>query len=390
MYRVHADVLDLSGWGMGMLTNTKIKRFRARDKIYREIDSDGLYIAIRPSGVKVWQLRVYKPKESIITLGEWPSLSIEDARLERDQLKKRENYGVVCFKEVANAWWLNKNYASEKNKKLEWRRIENYLLPTLGGMNMADIRPRHILPILKSIELSGHLELARRIRSLASYIFRYGIVNLFCDDDPAAMLVGATKKPVVKHFPAIVDEVGFSDLLRRIDDASYLMPQTKYALQFAPFVFVRSSELRLAVPSEFDFNKMLWSIPFSNMKKKRDHLVPLHKAAAVYVQRALQFGGDDFVFSGHRKGRPLSENTLNQALRSIGYAKEDITFHGFRSSFSTLAREVLRLDEDLIERQLAHVVGGAVKSIYDRSYKLEERTEMMNAWGDYLVYLKKG
>jgi len=372
-----------------MLTNTKIKRLRPREKLYREIDSDGLYIEVKPNGKKYWRLRIFKPKPKMMSLGEWPSVDIDMARIERDQAKAALEYGAHVFEAVARDWHAHKNYSSEKNKKLEWRRIENYLLPTLGDMRVAEIKPKHILPILKTIERSGHLELARRVRALASRVFRYAVVNLMCEHDPAGVLLGATKKPITKNMAAIVDEVGFADLLKSIDNASRLSPSVKFALQFAPFVFVRSNELREAVFDEFDFNKLLWTIPADRMKMKRDHVVPLHPAAVGFVRDAYSFSRDNYVFSGAKAGRPLSENTLNHALRSLGYDKSAVTFHGFRSSFSTLAREELRLDEDLIERQLAHSVGNSVKAAYDRSYKLEERIKMMHQWGDYLVKLKK-
>ena len=373
-----------------MLNKTAIKRLRPRDKMYRILDGDGLYLEVRTNGEKYWRFRFKKldGKNTMVSLGRYPDIGIEESRIERDFRRRQLLYGDISFAEVSRQWHEHKHYNSEKNSMLEWSRVDNYLIPRLGRMKITEIRPANILPILKTIEASGHLELARRVRSIASQIFRYGVVNLMCDSDPAGLLVGATKRPVVRHMPAITDEVGFKGLLQAIEKADSLMPSVKFCLQVAPYVVLRSGEIRHIRPDQIDFDKRLLVIPADIMKTKKDHLVPLHSSVVRLLELALELSNDDFIFPGARRGRPISENTLNMALRSLGYDKDTAVFHGFRSSFSTLGREVHRFEDDLIERQLAHIDRNAVRAAYDRSHRLEERTAMQRLWGDYLDRLK--
>lgn len=358
--------------------------------MYRILDGDGLYIEVRTNGEKYWRFRFKKldGKSTMVSLGRYPDIGIEEARIERDFRRRQMLYGDISFAEVSRQWHEHKNYNSEKNSMLERSRVENYLIPRLGRMKIAEIKPANILPILKTIEASGHLELARRVRSIASQIFRYGVVNLMCDSDPAGLLVGATKRPVVRHMPAITDEAGFKGLLQAIEKADSLMPSVKFCLQVAPYVVLRSGEIRHIRPDQVDFDKRLLVIPADIMKTKKDHLVPLHSSVVRLLELALEFSNDDFIFPGARPGRPISENTLNMALRSLGFDKDTAVFHGFRSSFSTLGREVHRFEDDLIERQLAHIDRNAVRAAYDRSHRLEERTAMQRLWGEYLDRLK--
>ena len=376
--------------GVTVLTNTKIKKLKAKDKVYRVLDTDGLLLEVRLSGSLWWRYRFVKSdgKRSMISLGEYPTVSIDAARKERDR-RKAQGVDEIEFRDVARQWFDAQNYTSVKNKDLMWRRIERYILPTLGKIAIAHIRPKHVLPILKAIERSGHLELARRVRTIISQIFRYGVVNLYCDSDPAYLLQGATKTPTVKHMAAIVDEAGFADLLRRIDAADSLSPSVKFCLEVAPYVFLRSGEIRNSIPSHLDLEKKLWTLPGEFMKLDKDLVVPLHDSVIESIENALTFSDGDFIFTGQRKGRPLSENTLNVALRSLGYSTGDLTFHGFRTSFSTLGREILKFEDELIERQLAHVEKNNVRAAYDRSHRLDERIIMMQRWGDYCDQLRQ-
>jgi integrase len=372
-----------------LLTNTKIKKLKSSDKVYRVLDTDGLFLEVRLSGSLWWRYRFVKAdgKRSMISLGEYPAVSIEAARKERDG-RKAQGPDEISFRDVARQWFNHQNYTSVKNNDLMWRRIERYILPALGNMPISHIRPKHVLPILKAIERSGHLELARRVRTIISQVFRYGVVNLHCDSDPAYLLQGATKAPTVKHMAAIVDEAGFADLLRRIDAADSLSPSVKFCLEVAPYVFLRSGEIRNSIPSHLDIKNKLWTLPGEFMKLDKDLVVPMHASVIEAVESALLFSDGDFIFTGQRKGRPLSENTLNVALRSLGYSKDDLTFHGFRSTFSTLGREVLKFEDELIERQLAHVEKNNVRAAYDRSHRLDDRIIMMQRWGDYLDHLR--
>ena len=371
-----------------MLNNTKIQRLKPKDKLYRLLDYDGLYIEIKPNGGKFWRYRFKKAdgKYSMVSLGAFPEIKTEEARKLRDEYLVPSDTHSYCFEHVALDWLEHKNYKSDKNRLLIQRRIEKRLLPTLGKMDIADIKPKDVLPILKGIEQEGHLELARRIQNVASQIFAYAIRNLLCETNPAQVLQGATKKPTITPMPAIVDESGFSHLLQSIDESEHLSAQIKLCLQIAPYVFLRSESMRIARPEHINFQEKLWVIPKDKMG--REHLVPLTDTVIELLKQALEITDGDFIFAGMRKGRPLSENTLNVAIRSLGFDKSTHVFHGFRSSFSTLAREKLRIENELIELQLGHIEKNKVRAAYDRSERLEERREIMQHWSDYLGNLR--
>lgn len=375
-----------------MLTNTKIKQMKPKDVLYREIDSNGLYIEVRTSGKKYWRVRAnIKGKETMKSLGEYPQIEIKEARLLRDDLllelrsKGDEN---PLFKKVALEWLEHKDYRGERNKDIVLRRFENYIFPVLGELELKEIKPSDILPLLKSIEASGFLELAIRVQNIISQVFKYGARNLMCESDPAGLLAGATRKPKVRPMPAIVDYEGFKDLLRRIEQADRLYKPIHFCLRLAPYVALRSGEMRALSPNDVDLVNKTIVIPEAHTKMGRSHIVPLSEGALNIVKEALCYSTNELLFPGIRNGRPISENSLNVALRALGYPKGEVVFHGFRSSFSTLGREILRFDSNLIERQLAHIESNKVIRAYDRSFKLEERTEMMDEWGVFIDGLK--
>ncbi|MDG6777274.1 integrase arm-type DNA-binding domain-containing protein [Thiomicrorhabdus sp. zzn3] len=373
-----------------MLTISKIQRLKRPPKLERHLDADGLYLELSPSGSKNWRYRYknFNGSWTMKSLGSHPETSLERARELRDDFKSIKDYQEVTFEQAALEWLDFKGYSSEKNKQIVLRRIENYLLPELQGMILSHIRPRDILPVLKQLEARGYLDLARRVQNIASQIFKYGVQNLYCESNPAQPLQGCTKKPKVKHMPAIVDEKGFAELIKSIELAEHLMPSVKLCLQIAPYVFLRSESIRMAKPEHIDLQNKLWVIPKDKMG--REHWMPLTNPMIEILEQAIQLSDGDYLFNGARPRKPLSENTLNVALRSIGVDKEVHVFHGFRSSFSTLAREQLRLADDLIELQLGHIEGNKVKAAYDRSQRLEERREIMQVWSDYLGKLSNG
>lgn len=372
-----------------MLTTTKINRFKTPVKIERHIDSNGLYLEVSPAGSKSWRYRYknFVGSWTMKSLGAYPQVSLERARELRDELKNVAEYKVVTFEQAASEWLEYKGYSSSKNRQIVQRRIKNYLLPKLGGMTLSHIKPRDILPILKQIEVRGYLELARRVQNICSQVFKYGVQNLYCETNPAEPLQGCTKKPRVRHMPAITEEKAFAHLLQSIDHAEHLMPSVKLCLQVAPFVFLRSESIRMAKPEHIDFDRKLWIIPKDKMG--REHWTPLSVHLIRLLELALDQSDGEYLFNGSRPGRPLSENTLNIALRSIGINKNTHVFHGFRSSFSTLAREHCRLNGDIIELQLGHIESNQIKAAYDRSQRLEERREMMESWSIYLAQLQQ-
>lgn len=209
-----------------MLTNSKINRLKKPSKLERHLDSDGLYLELTPSGSKNWRYRYknFSGSWTMKALGSYPQITLERARELRDDFKTVKDYQEVSFEQTALEWLDFKGYASEKNRQIVLRRIETYLLPELGGMMLSQIRPKHLLPILKQLESRNYLELARRVQNIASQIFKYGVQNLYCETNPAEPLQGCTKKPKVKHMPAITCHVEFAQLLRLIDQADHLMP----------------------------------------------------------------------------------------------------------------------------------------------------------------------
>ena len=370
-----------------MLTISKINRIKTPSKLVRHLDSDGLYLEVTTSGSKRWRYRYrnYDDKWTMKALGQYPHIDLDQARELRDEFKSVAQYKLVSFELAASEWLEYKGYTSSKNKQIIKRRIENYLLPKLGAKSLSHIKPSDILPILKQIEARGFLELARRVQNIASQIFKYGVQNLYCETNPAEPLQGCTKKPTVRHMSAIIEERAFANLLNTIDNAEYLMPSVKLCLQVAPYVFIRSESIRMAKPEHIDFKRKLWIIPKDKMG--REHWIPLTEPVIKLLKLAVAQSDGDYLFNGSRPHKPLSENTLNIALRSLGIDKDIHVFHGFRSSFSTLAREHCRLDGDLIELQLGHIEGNKVMAAYDRSMRLEERRELMGAWSSYLVSL---
>ena len=371
-----------------MLTTTKINRLKTPGKVERHVDANGLYLELTPAGSKIWRYRHknHAGAWTMKSLGNYPQVPLERARELRDEFQNIALYKVVTFKDTASEWLQYKGYSSSKNQYITQRRIENYLLPKLGNMAMTHVKPLDVLPILKQIEARGHLELARRVQNIISQIFKFGVQNLYCETNPAAPLQGCTKKPQITNMPAITEEKAFANLLNRIDYAEHLQPSVKLCLQVAPHVFLRSASIRTAKPEHVDLEKKLWIIPKDKMG--REHWIPLTDPSVRLLKLALDQSDGEFLFNGSRPHRPLSENTLNLALRSIGIKKEVHVFHGFRSSFSTLSREHLRLADDLIELQLGHVEGNKVKAAYNRSLRLEERREMMETWSAYLEGLK--
>jgi len=371
-----------------VLNNTKVKQLKPSESVYRMLDSDGLYVEIKPNGRKFWRHRFRKLDGgyTMTSLGEFPSVTIEAARKLRDASTVAAQYHKNSFEQVARDWIAYKNYVSDKNRDLVWRRIEARLLPNLGKKNIAEIKPQDVLPMLKQIEKEGHLELARRVQNIAAQIFKYAVQNLMCETNPAAVLLGATKMPTIKSMPAIINEPGFRWLLNTIWSAEHLSPNIHYALKIAPYVFLRSESLRLARIEDIDFNEKVWLIPKDKMQ--RQHLIPLPDPLVALLKEAVEYSYDGLIFPGMRKGRPLSENTLNQALRSLGVDKDRHVFHGFRSSFSTLSRERLRIDSDLIELQLGHIEKNKVRAAYDRSLRIDERRELMQTWVEYIDGLR--
>lgn len=260
----------------------------------------------------------------------------------------------------------------------------------LGKRPVADITPQELLHELRKHERRGRLETAKQLRSFAGQVFRYAAATARAERDPAQLLQGALTSPTVKHFAAITDPVEFGALLRAIDDYQG-DPSVMYALKLTPHVFQRPGEIRQMEWTEIDFEKAVWMIPTTRMKMREPHTVPLSRQAVVILREMRTLSGSGrYVFPSVRtRARPISDNTVNAALRRMGYSKEQMTAHGFRTSASSLLNKSGKWNPDAIERALAHMVPGIIRRIYNQSAYWGERVEMAQWWSDYLEELRK-
>jgi integrase len=272
------------------------------------------------------------------------------------------------------------------------RWLLDFALPAFGDRPIVDITARELLALLRQIEGRGLYETARRLRSTCGMVFRYAIATGRAERDPSMDLRGALTTPQVSHRATIVDPSGIGALLRAIEGFDG-QPTTLAALRLAPYVFVRPGELRQAEWAEFDLDGTVWSIPAKKMKMRRAHRVPLARQAVAILEELREITGSGrWLFPSVRSSaRPISENTLNAALRRLGYGTEEMCVHGFRGMASTRLNEIGRWNPDAIERQLAHQEANAVRRAYTHNAEFwSERVLMMQAWADYLDGLRQG
>lgn len=393
------------------LSDAAIRAANPEKAQFKLHDSGGLFLIVRPSGGKLWRLKFrHLGKEQQLSLGRYPDVGLADARDRRDQARKiiaaggnpafeKKREAVAASVSAANTF---KAVADEFIAKREREGLKaittgkaNWLLSqldsALGQRPISEIEAYELLAVLKRVELSGRYETARRLLAFAGRVFRYAVATTRAKRNIAADLQGALTAPVVKHHAAIIDPKGVGALLRAIDGFEG-QPVTQWALRLAPHVFVRPGELRQAEWAEFDLDAALWRIPASRMKMKREHVVPLSaQAVGILTEAHGLTGAGRFVFPGQRTPRrPMSENTLNAALRRLGYSADEMTSHGFRSTASTLLNESGKWSADAIERALAHGDTDGVRAAYHRGAHWAERVRMAQWWSDHLDALRKG
>ena len=388
------------------LTNLKVDKAKPKDKQYKLADERGMYLLVHPKGGKWWRLDYrFKGKRKTLSLGTVPEVSLKEARKKRDEARSILEDGVDpsyyrasaktpgedSFEVVAREWYEKfQGQWAESHAVKTLGRLEKDILPWVGSRPIDAIEPPELLRIFRRAENRGALDTAHRIQQIASRIFRYGVATGRCLRDPTTDLRGALPPARSAHFATITDPKEIGGLLRALDGyrGSHI---TRCALQLAPLVFVRPGELRRAEWAEINLNDAEWRIPAVKMKMKRDHIVPLSKQATHFLEDIQPLTGNQkYVFpSMLTAGRAMSENTVNSALRRLGYTKGEITGHGFRSMASTLLNEN-GWTPDAIERQLAHVEGNSVRAAYNYAEHLEERRRMMQWWADYLDGLKFG
>lgn len=384
---------------------------KTTDKPYKLGDAGGLYLEVTPSGGKWWRLKYrYGGKEKRLSLGVYPDVSLKDARQRRDDARKllandvdpAENRKATkaakveragnSFEVIAREWYAKNspNWAENHGKRI-LQRLERDLFPWIGGRPIAEITAPELLAALRRIEARGAVETAHRAHQNCGQVFRYAIATGRAERDPSPDLKGALPPMKQTHLAAITDPKAIGALLRAIDDYQGQFV-TKCALRLAPLVFVRPGELRKAEWAEFDLDKAEWNIPAERMKMREPHLVPL-SAQAVEILRELHAltGGGKYVFPGARtNGRPMSDNAILAALRRMGFAKDEMSGHGFRAMARTILDEVLQVRPDYIEHQLAHAVRDPNGRAYNRTAHLAERRKMMQLWADYLDKQKAG
>ena len=398
------------------LTDIKIRSAKPGDKAYKLFDSGGLYLEVSPGGSKYWRWKYrFGGKEKRLAFGVYPDVSLKAAREKRDigrkqigsgidpgEARKAEKIaqaGAESFEAIAREWhakfspgWV----ASHGDRIL--RRLEKDVFPWLGKRPVGEIKAAELLSVLRRIESRGALETTHRTMQNCGQVFRYAVATGRAERDPTGDLHGAIPPPKEKHHASITDPKRIAELLRAIDAyQGYFV--TKCALQLAPLVFVRPGELRHAQWQEFDLEKPEWRIPAERMKMREQHIVPLARQAVEILRELEPLTNRVFpsrpnalryVFPSPRTHeRAMSENAVLAALRRMGYTKEEMTGHGFRSMASTLLHEQ-GWNHQVIERQLAHAERNAVSAAYNFAEHLPERRKMMQAWADYLDGLKAG
>lgn len=386
------------------LTDTAIRNARPREKTYKLGDGDGLVLLVNPNGSKWWRLR-YRigGREKMLSFGVYPDVSLKRARERRSDARELIADGrdpVVqrlsekaaqehTFEIIAREWLAlqQKSLGAVTYNKARWM-LETFVLPDLGKRPITQITAPELLGVLRKIEARGINETAKRTKQKCGQVFRYAIATGRAERDVSADLRGALAPVVSRHHAAITEPVRVGELLRAIYGYEG-QPITACALKLAPLVFVRPGELRAAQWSEFDLDRAEWRIAAERMKMGEEHVVPLSKQALELVSEHQPLTGTcRFLFPSFRSfARPMSENTINAALRRLGYSTEEMTGHGFRSLASTCLNE-LGWAPDIIELQLAHAERNKVRAAYNRATRLAERRKMMQDWADYLDKLR--
>ncbi len=392
------------------LTEIAVRSAKARARPVRLFDSGGLYLEIAPSGGKWWRFKYrFTEKEKRLSLGVYPEVSLKAAHAKRDEARRLLADGIDpsehrqqsksalalkaanSFETIAREWFakFSENWVDTHSTKII-RRLERDLFPWLGARPINSITAPELLSALRRIESRGALETSHRAMQNCGQVFRYAVATGRAERDPTGDLRGALPPVKEKHHASIRDPKAIGALLRAIDGYEGALV-TKCALRLAPLLFVRPGELRKAEWTEFNLDAAEWRIPAERMKMREQHIVPLStQAVAILRELHALTGARRYVFPGARtNGRPMSENTVNAGLRRLGYAKDEMTGHGFCSIASTLLNEQ-GWHRDAIERQLAHAERDNVRAAYNFAEHLPERRKMMQAWADYLDGLKAG
>ena len=388
----------------GKLTDTTIRAAKPADKPFKLFDGGGLFLLVTPAGGRLWRLKYrHGGKEKGLAFGAYPVITLKAARERAIDARrlladgvdpaqaKAKTAGAHSFETIAREWHAKfaPTWTAAHGARII-TRLELNVFPWIGARPVGEITAPELLAVLRRIEARGRLETAHRAHQNCGTVFRYAVATGRAERDPSGDLRGALPPATKRHHAAIVEPKAVAELLRAVDSYTGSLV-TACALKLAPLVFVRPGELRRAEWAEIDLDAAEWRIPAAKMKMREAHTVPLSRQA-VAILRELQplTGRGQYVFSGARSAdRPMSENTVNAALRRLGYDKDTMTGHGFRSLASTILHEQ-GWPSDIIERQLAHAERNKIKAAYNRAQHLPERRRMMQAWADYLDGLRAG
>ncbi|MFR6722048.1 tyrosine-type recombinase/integrase [Klebsiella pneumoniae] len=405
------------------LTDIKAKNAKPLEKEYKLTDGFGMFLRVTPKGSKYWQMAYrFEGKQKLFSIGVYPAVSLSDARQRRDEARRLLAQGIDpnakkqaeakelkakrdntrSFRTVAKAWFATKTKWSDDYGDAVWKRLETYVFPVIGDKDVAELDTGDLLVPVKKVEALGYLEVAMRIQQYITAILRHAVQQKLIRHNPAYDMEGAVQKPQTEHRPALeLEEI--PQLLNKI--AEYKGRRlTILAIQLNLMIFIRSSELRFARWSEIDFKSKLWVIPeqreaIENVKHstrgakmKRKHFVPLCKQAMKILKEIRQLtyeeGQDDgLIFTGcYDSFKPMSENTINKALRNMGYdTKQDICGHGFRTLACSALIESGLWSEDAVELQMSHKESNSVRAAYTHKAKhLDQRRLMLQWWADYL------
>lgn len=390
------------------LSDIKIRNLKSREKPYKVSDFEGLFILVKVSGAKSWRFKYRTDgKERLLVIGDYPAVSLAKARIARDTAKAQLADGLdpneskqdekrirleakgQTFERIGEAF-LDKQRKEMKSEatlsKTEYHlKLAN---SDFGCKPITEITAPMILKTLRKVEAKGNYETAHRLRARIGSVFRYAVASGIAENDPTYALRDALIRPTRVHRAAITDPKQLGQLLKAIQSFDG-QATTRIGLELLAILAQRPGEIRNAKWQEFDFEVNVWAIPAEKMKMRRDHLVPLPARAIELLNdlKAMNNNGEHLFPSLRTWKRPMSENTLNAALRRMGYSGEEMTAHGFRASFSTLANESELWHPDAIERALAHVEKNEVRRAYARGEHWEERVKLADWWASYLAEL---
>lgn len=390
------------------LTDVKIRQTKPSDKPIKLTDSNGLYLEVKPTGSKLWRYRYRLPdgsgklKENVFAIGEYPALSLSDARAERDAARELVKSGrhPAHVRQAAKASQIKQNANTLEaigrewleKKQPQWKpytykqasyALEKNVFPSFGSLPIRDVSAQDILTVMQRMEERGAIVLAMQVRQWCSAIFRYAASTLRADYDPAAALKGALHRPEINHSRPLSPE-DIADLKAKL--LAYNGNRTTViAIWLLMYLFTRTAELRLAAWSEFSIEAAEWRIPAGRMKMKRMHVVPLPAQALALLKELHRItGAGELLFPNARRPEAsISATTINRALEHMGYGSGEVTGHDFRATASTILHE-RGYRPDVIERQLAHAERNKVKAAYNHAEYMPERRAMMQAWADYI------